>query len=182
MKAVFLLVCFPILVIVTVGCLGCLCLRRPDLLPRMFRRKNKFTPPMLEAATGGFSRNNLVGNSESVDIYKGVLRDGTEVRIEIYWDDISRESRRRFIEECKVITRLCHKNIVQVLGWCNSRRMRAIVTEWTEGKNVEIWISESTPPWKKRQKILMGVVNGMCYLQEEWPQVGNEPRKNSIVI
>ncbi|XP_041025350.1 probable leucine-rich repeat receptor-like protein kinase At1g35710 [Juglans microcarpa x Juglans regia] len=182
MKAVFLLVCFPILVIVTVGCFGCLCLRRPDFLPRMFRRKNKFTPPMLKAATGGFSRKNLVGTSAGVDIYRGVLRDGTEVRIEIYWDDISRESRRRFIEECKVVTQLCHKNILQVLGWCNSRRMRAIVTEWMEGKNVEIWISESAPPWKQRLKILMGVVNGMCYLQEEWPEVGYDLRTSSVLL
>ncbi|XP_042942742.1 probable serine/threonine-protein kinase At1g01540 [Carya illinoinensis] len=182
MKAVFLLVCFPILVIVTVGCFGCLCLRRPDFLPRMFRRKNKFTPPVLKAATGGFSRKNLVGKSEGVDIYRGVLRDGTEVRIEIYWDGMSRENRRRFIEECKVVTQLCHKNIVQVLGWCNSRRMRAIVTEWMEGKNVEIWISESAPPRNQRLKILMGVVNGMCYLQEEWPEVGYDLRTSSVLL
>ncbi|KAF2317940.1 hypothetical protein GH714_041263 [Hevea brasiliensis] len=32
-------------------------------------------------------------------MYKGSLRDGTEVRIEIYWDNISREDHRRFIKE-----------------------------------------------------------------------------------
>jgi hypothetical protein len=182
-KAVILLVCFPISVIVMVGCFGWLCFRRPDLLLRAFGRENKFTLPMLKVATGGFSRKNLVGKSEGVDVYRGVLRDGSEARIEIYWDDdISRESRQRFVEECKVLAQLRHKNIVRVLGWSNGRRLRAIVTEWMEAKNVEIWLSGSSPPWKNRLKILMGVVEGVCYLQEEWPQVGYDLRTGSLLL
>jgi serine/threonine protein kinase len=167
-----------------VGCFGWLCFWRPDFLPRVFRRKNKFTLPMLKAATGGFSRKNLVGKSEGVDIYRGVLRDGTEVRIEIYWDDdISREIQQRFVEECKVVAQLRHKNIIRVLGWCNSRRVRAIVTEWMEGKSVEIWLSSgSSPSWKQRLKILMGVVKGVCYLQEEWPEVGYDLSTGSVLL
>jgi hypothetical protein len=107
----------------------------------VFGRKNKFMPPMLKAVTNGFSRKNLVGKSEGVNIYRGFLRDSTKPRIEIYWDDdISRESRQRFVEEYKVVAQLPHKNIVLVLGWCNGRRVRAIVTGWIEGKNVEIWV------------------------------------------
>ncbi|XP_062162019.1 protein NSP-INTERACTING KINASE 2 [Alnus glutinosa] len=183
-KALIFLVCFPISVILMVGCFGWLCFWRPDFLPRVFRRKNKFTLPMLKAATGGFSRKNLVGKSEGVDIYRGVLRDGTEVRIEIYWDDdISREIRQRFVEECKVVAQLRHKNIVRVLGWCNSRKVRAIVTEWMEGKSVEIWLSSgSSPSWKQRLKILMGVVKGVCYLQEEWPEVGYDLSTGSVLL
>jgi hypothetical protein len=124
-----------------VGCFGWLCFRRLDLLSRVFGRKNKFMPPMLKAVTNGFSRKNLVGKSEGVNIYRGFLRDSTKPRIEIYWDDdISRESRQRFVEEYKVVAQLPHKNIVLVLGWCNGRRVRAIVTGWIEGKNVEIWV------------------------------------------
>lgn len=124
-----------------------------------------------------------MGKSEGVDIYRGVLRDGSEARIEIYWDDdISRESQQRFAEECKVLALLRHKNIVRVLGWCNGRRLRAIVTEWMEAKNVEIWLLGSSPPWKHRLKILMGVVEGVCYLQEEWPQVGYDLRTASLML
>ncbi|KAB1206590.1 LRR receptor-like serine/threonine-protein kinase FLS2 [Morella rubra] len=82
---------------------------------RVLRRKNMFTPQILKAATDGFSRKNLVGKNEGVDIYRGALRDGTEVRVEIYLDNISRESKRRFVEECKVLAQLRHKNIFRVL-------------------------------------------------------------------
>ncbi|KAJ9691338.1 hypothetical protein PVL29_013497 [Vitis rotundifolia] len=182
-KVVVFLFGFPIFVILMVGCLGWMCIRRPDFLPAVLRgRKHKFTPAMLKAATGGFSRNNLVGKSEGVDIYRGSVRDSSQVRIEIYRDEISGEGRRRFAEECKVLVQLCHKNIVQVVGWCENRRLRAIVTEWTGGENVEIWVARSAPPWKQRLKILMGVLEAMRYLQEQWPQVGYDLRTCSILL
>ncbi|KDP34846.1 hypothetical protein JCGZ_09134 [Jatropha curcas] len=127
---------------------------------------------MLNAATNRFSRKNLVVKSEGIDIYKGKPRNGTEVRVEIYKGNSSREDRQRFVKECKVLAQLYHKNLVQVFGWCNDRKMRAIVAEWTEGENVEMWLLGSVPPWKERLKVLMGVVEGMSYLQEQWPQVG----------
>ncbi|KAF3450207.1 hypothetical protein FNV43_RR06287 [Rhamnella rubrinervis] len=181
-KLVALLVGFPIFVILMIGWSAWLCLRRPDFLPRMLQKKHRFTPPMLRAATNGFSKKNLELKSEAVDIYKGTLRDGIKVRIEIYRDTISRENRRKLIEECKVLVRLRHKNIVQVLGWCNNRRLRAIVTEWVEGENVEMWLMGSNRPWKQRLRILMGVVEGVCYLEETWPEVGYDLRTNSVLL
>lgn len=181
-KFVIFLVGFPIFVILMVGCFGWLCLHRPDFLPRILQTKHRFTPSILKAATNGFSKKNLVLKSEAVDIYRGTLRDGTEVRIEIYRDDISRDDCRKFVEECKVLVQLCHKNLVQVLGWCNNRRLRAIVTEWVEGKNVEMWLAVSNPPWKHRLRLLMEVVEGVCYLEEIWPEVGYDLRTNSVLL
>lgn len=182
-KFVILLVGFPMFVILMVGCLGWLCLHRPDFLPRILQTKHRFTPSILKAATNGFSKKNLALKSEGVDIYKGTLRDDTEVRIEIYQDDdISREDRRKFVKECKVLVQLCHKNIVQVLGWCNNRRLRAIVTEWVEGENVEMWLVGSNPPWKQRLRLLMEVVEGVLYLEERWPEVGYDLRTNSVLL
>ncbi|PON61864.1 Tyrosine-protein kinase [Parasponia andersonii] len=181
-KLMFLLVGFPIFVVLAVGCLGWVCLNRPDFLPRMLQRQHKFTPSMLKAATNGFSKKNLVGKSEAVNIYRGTLRDGTEVRIEIYSDDISRESHRKFVEECKVLVQLRHKNIVQVLGWCNNRWFRAVVTEWMDGQNVEMLLLGSNPSWKHRLRLMMGVVKGLCYLQEIWPEVDYDLRASSVLL
>ncbi|KAB1221015.1 Cysteine-rich receptor-like protein kinase 7 [Morella rubra] len=133
-----------------------------------------FTPQILKAATDGFSRKNLVAKNEGVDIYRGALRDGTKVRFEIYLDGISRESKRRFVEECKVLAQLRHKNIFRVLGWSNSRRLRALVTEWVESKSDDIWQSDSDPPWKQRLKMAAGVVEDIyrktfCRLTQTLP-------------
>ncbi|XP_022994936.1 LRR receptor kinase SERK2 [Cucurbita maxima] len=182
MKVVILLIVFPILVIVLVWFLGWLCFHRPDFLPRMLRRKHKFTPAMLRAATDGFSEKNLIVKCEGVDIYSGVLRDGTEVRIEIYRNGNSREIRNEFIEECKIFTQLFHKNLVKVLGSCHNRRMRALVIEASEGESVDMWLSRSRPPWKQRLKVAKGVLEGMVYLQEQWPAVDYDLRTDSLLL
>ncbi|KAF8412769.1 hypothetical protein HHK36_000739 [Tetracentron sinense] len=137
---------------------------------------------MLKAATDGFSEGNLVGKSEGVDIYRGLMREGTDVRIEVYTEKISGEVHKKFVEECRILVQMNHKNLVRVLGWCNNRRTRAIVTEWTDGMNIETWLSSESPPWKHRLKILMGVLEGMCYLQEQWAQVGYDLRTCSVLL
>lgn len=123
-----------------------------------------------------------MGKSEGIEIYRGKLRASSQLRIEIYRDEISGEGRRRFAQECKVLVRLHHKNIVRVVGWCDHRRIRALVTEWTEEENVEMWVARSAPPWKQRLKILMGVLEAMRYLQEQWPEVGYDLRTCSILL
>lgn len=181
-KAVVLLVCFPILVIFMVISLVWLCFQRPDFLPSKLQRGRTFTPAILKAATDGFSDKNLVGMSDVVHIYKGILRDGTEVKIEMYWDDIPRDSYRRFVEECKILSKLHHKNLVRVLGWCKSRKFRALITEWTREENVEMWLSGSGPPWNHRVKVLMGIVECMRYMQKEWPEIDYELDTSSILL
>ncbi|XP_043699249.1 putative leucine-rich repeat receptor-like serine/threonine-protein kinase At2g24130 [Telopea speciosissima] len=180
-KAVIFLIGFPIFVILLVGCWSWLCFCRPDILPSVFRQRHKFTPSMLKAATAGFSERNLVGRSRGVEIYKGVLRDKTEVRIEIYKEKISREQCSKFVKECKVFVQLSHRNLVRVMGWCNQGRLRVIITEWIDGENIEMWLSGS-PPWKHRLKVLMGVVDGMSYMQEQWPEIGYDLRTSGVML
>nr|KYP47938.1 LRR receptor-like serine/threonine-protein kinase GSO1 [Cajanus cajan] len=182
LKAVVLLVGFPILVILMVIGLVWLCFQRPDILPRKLQTSMRFTPAILKAATADFSNENLMGMSDVVHIYKGILRDGTEVKIEMYFDDIPRDSYRKFVEECKVLCKLHHKNLVRVMGWCRSRKFRAIITEWTKEENVEMWLSGSGPPWNHRLKVLMGVIECMRYLHEEWPEVDYELNTSSILL
>ncbi|XVF70440.1 hypothetical protein PTKIN_Ptkin11bG0162000 [Pterospermum kingtungense] len=166
-KAVLLLLGFPILIVLVVGCLWWLC----------FRNKHEFTIPMLKAATNGFSKKNMVAKSEDFAVYRGILRDGTQVRIEVYLSDSS-----NFVEECKVVVQLCHKNLVQVYGWCSNPRLRALVTEWTGEESVETWLLESAPSLKHRFKVLVGVLKGMCYLEEQWPEVGCDLRTSNVFL
>ncbi|KAK6916890.1 Serine-threonine/tyrosine-protein kinase, catalytic domain [Dillenia turbinata] len=182
LKALILLIGFPVLVILVVGFFWWLCFKRPDYLPASLRSDHKFTVSMIEAATHDFSTKHLVGKFEGFDIYKGVLRNGSEVRIEIYWDKISNYSRRKFVEECSDLVRLSHRNLVRVLGWCNNGKLRAIVSEWNEGESVETWLLDSNPSWKRRLKVLVGVLEGMCYVEEERPQIGYDLRTRSVLV
>ncbi|OMO73768.1 hypothetical protein COLO4_26877 [Corchorus olitorius] len=176
-KAVVILVGFPISVLLLVGGFWWLC----------FRNKHKYSNSVLKAATNGFSRKNMVGRGEGFAIYKGILRNGTQVRIEMYYlnnssNNISRENCRNFVKDCKILVQLRHKNVVKVHGWCSDRYSRALVTEWTGEVSLDLWVSESAPPWKQRLKVLVGVLKGMCFLQEQWPEVGYDLRTSSVLV
>lgn len=173
--------CIPSLFVLTVVGLGWLCIKRPDLLPSICRRQNHYTLSMLKLATNNFSGEKLLAKSGKVEIYKGELRDGTLIAIEIERGRTLSESRKAFVEECKNLVKLKHKNLVQVLGWCDRREMRAVVTKWINVDSARRWLSD-LPPWKHRLKVLVGVVEAMIYLQENWPQIGYDLRTNTILL
>ncbi|KAG2242727.1 hypothetical protein Bca52824_095430 [Brassica carinata] len=183
-KVLVLLIVFLIVVVLLCCCLGWLCLKRPDYLPRTCRRRShKFTSAMLDAATDEFSDQRLVSKRDGVDIYRGTLRDGREAKIEVYTEKVSKAKRREFEEECEAVLKLRHKNLVRVLGWCNSRNLRALVTEWTNGENVETWLSSSSASsWRRRLRVVMGVVEGVSYLSEQWPEITFDLDTSSVLL
>ncbi|KAJ4867613.1 Leucine-rich repeat protein kinase family protein [Raphanus sativus] len=182
---VLLIVVSIVVVILLCCCLGWLCLKRPDYLPITCRRSNKFTSAMIDAATDEFSDQRLVSKRDGVDTFRGTLRDGREAKIEVYTEKVSKEKRREFEEVCEaVFLKLRHKNLVRVLGWCNSRDLRALVTEWTDGENVETWLSSSSlaSSWRRRLRVVMGVVEGLSYLSEQWPEITFDLNTSSVLL
>ncbi|KAG1371105.1 putative L-type lectin-domain containing receptor kinase S.4 [Cocos nucifera] len=136
---------------------------------------------MLKKATDGFSEDNLVWRGERGEIYKGRLRDGVEIDIKVQRGRISAESRRVFDEECWVLVQLRHKNLVKVLGWCDQRKLRAVVMQRMWVCSVEGWLLGS-PPWKQRLEVSMEVVEAMCYLQEWWSSIGYDLRTRNLML
>ncbi|KAH0827275.1 hypothetical protein HID58_090588 [Brassica napus] len=90
---------------------------------------------------------------------------------------------REGFEREEAVLKLRHKNLVKVLGWCNSRNLRALVTEWTNGENVETWLSSSlASSWRRRLRVVMGVVEGVCYLWEQWPEITFDLNTSSVLL
>ncbi|KAG9439549.1 hypothetical protein H6P81_019714 [Aristolochia fimbriata] len=185
LRRVILLVLFAVSLVTMMGCCGWLCLYRPDYLPFCLKRPNStsttFTLAMLKAATKGFSPDTLVAESGRVEIYRGVLKDGTEVGIELERGKVSIESRKEFLRECKVLVQLEHCNLIKVLGWCDRRELRAVVTRWIDVDSIQRWLA-GAPPWRQRLKVLAGVTEAMCYMQENWPQVGYDLRTSTVLL
>ncbi|CAL9051274.1 unnamed protein product [Musa banksii] len=89
--------------------------------------------------------------------------------------------RRTFGEECRILAQLRHKNVAKVIGWCDRRDMQAVVTEGVHVRSVEEWLVVA-PPWKQRLKVMMGVMDGICYLDEHWLRVGYDLRTRSVLL
>lgn len=144
-------------------------------------RRHKFSEGGLRKATDGFSEDRLVEKRETVEIYRGWLRDGKKVAVKIQRGKVSIEFRRSFVDECRVLVKVKHKNIVRVLGWCDEREMRAVVMEREEGESVEEWLLRS-PPWKERMKVAVGVAEAICFLEEEWPQIRCDVKAANVMV
>ncbi|XP_074577525.1 L-type lectin-domain containing receptor kinase V.9 [Curcuma longa] len=149
------------------------------------RRKGdryQFTTEALREATRGFGERNLIRKGEKEDLYVGRLRNGLQIEVHVQRGRASKAFLRAFEEDCTSLLRLRHRNLAKVIGWCNERELLAVVVEMAHICSVEEWLLQQSPPWKQRLKVLMGVVDGVCYLEEHWPRVGYDIRTRSISL
>ncbi|KAL4187224.1 hypothetical protein AMTRI_Chr09g17860 [Amborella trichopoda] len=172
----------------SVGCLWWICPRQPDFPPTALQARVQymFTPGMLKAATNNFSETNSVGNVGRYEVYKGMLKDGREVAVEVCRETVTSEARRAFVHECRILVQVRHRNLVQVVGWCDRKGVRAVVKAWVGNVTMEKWLSQRShdgaPSWHQRLKVAVGVANAMGYIEEEWPRVAYDLRSSSLIV
>ncbi|EEE69499.1 hypothetical protein OsJ_28943 [Oryza sativa Japonica Group] len=76
----------------------------------------------LAAATGNFAEEKKLGRGGFGHVYHGCLKiDDQErlVAIKKFSPDSSAQGRKEFEAEIKIISRLRHRNLVQLIGWCD---------------------------------------------------------------
>ncbi|CAK9133864.1 unnamed protein product [Ilex paraguariensis] len=125
----------------------------------------------LRAATGNFHPSNRIGRGGFGVVYRGILRDGTQVAIK----SLSAESKQgtdEFLTEINVISNIRHTNLVQLLGCCVEDTNRILVYEYMENNSLAGALlgskGERVPlDWPKRAAICMGTASGLVFLHEE---------------
>jgi hypothetical protein len=89
----------------------------------------------LAAATDGFSEANLLGQGGFGHVYKGTVR-GQEVAIKKLRAG-SGQGHREFRAEVDIISRVHHKNLVSLVGFCIHAEQRLLVYEYVPNKTLE---------------------------------------------
>jgi hypothetical protein len=103
--------------------------RRPPLTPAAsyaFSRSATFTYEELAAATDGFSDANLLGQGGFGYVHKGVLPNGKEVAVKQLRDG-SGQGEREFQAEVEIISRVHHRHLVSLVGYCISGDKRLLL-------------------------------------------------------
>jgi serine/threonine protein kinase len=88
------------------------------------------------AATNGFSDANLLGQGGFGFVHKGVLPNGTEVAVKQLRDG-SGQGEREFQAEVEIISRVHHKHLVSLVGYCISGVNRLLVYEFVPNNTLE---------------------------------------------
>ncbi|KAF0914160.1 hypothetical protein E2562_027580 [Oryza meyeriana var. granulata] len=101
----------------------------------------------LAAATGNFEEEKKLGRGGFGHVYQGCLQiDDQErlVAIKKFSPDSSAQGRKEFEAEIKIISWLRHRNLVQLLGWCDSCMGLLIVYELVSEGSLDKHIYNNT--------------------------------------
>ncbi|KAI7741535.1 hypothetical protein M8C21_022342 [Ambrosia artemisiifolia] len=140
-------------------------------------REEEFTFDVLALATDNFSQENKIGAGSFGVVYKGKLLDGREVAIKR--GETSQKAKKfqekesAFDSELAFLSRLHHKHLVRLVGYCEEREEKLLVYEYMKNgalydhlhdkKNVEK-NSSVLNSWKMRIKIALDAARGIEYL------------------
>lgn len=91
--------------------------------------KGYFTYEELYQITGGFSAQNLLGEGGFGSVYKGCLPDGREVAVKQLKDG-GGQGEREFQAEVEIISRVHHRHLVSLVGYCIAEDQRLLVYDF----------------------------------------------------
>ncbi|RZC68351.1 hypothetical protein C5167_031606 [Papaver somniferum] len=142
----------------------------PDSGTLMSGAQSSFTYDDLMGITEGFARKNVIGEGGFGAVYKGYLPDGRTVAVKQLKAG-SGQGEREFRAEVDIISRVHHRHLVSLVGYCIADAQRLLVYEFVPNNTLEHHIHNQGLPvldWSKRVKIAIGSARGLAYLHEDF--------------
>ncbi|CAL2253966.1 unnamed protein product [Prunus armeniaca] len=131
----------------------------------------KFSYSELARATSNFSEEKKLGEGGFGGVYKGFIPD---LNSYVAVKRISRGSKqgpKEYASEVRIISRVRHRNLVQLIGWCHERKFLLVYEFMPNGSlDSHLFEEEKLLTWEARYKIAQGLASGLLYLHQEWEQ------------
>lgn len=126
---------------------------------------------VLRNVTNNFSEQNILGRGGFGTVYQGELHDGTKIAVKRMESGVmSEKGLDEFKSEIAVLTKVRHRHLVALLGYCVDGNERLLVYEYmpqgTLSRFLFNWKEEGLKPleWTKRLTIALDVARGVEYL------------------
>ncbi|ESQ48014.1 hypothetical protein EUTSA_v10020178mg [Eutrema salsugineum] len=147
--------------------------------------KSTFTYDELAAATQGFSQARLLGQGGFGYVYKGILPNGKEIAVKSLKAG-SGQGEREFQAEVEIISRVHHRFLVSLVGYCIAGGQRMLVYEFLPNDTLEFHLhgkSGNVLDWPTRLRIALGSAKGLAYLHEDChPKIIHRDIKASNIL
>ncbi|KAE9585763.1 putative protein kinase RLK-Pelle-RLCK-XVI family [Lupinus albus] len=133
----------------------------------------QFSFAELENATENFSASNLIGLGGSSYVYRGRLKDGSNVAVKKLKYKGRLEDDSEFFTEIELLSRLHHCHLVPLVGYCSELKgkqaQRLLVFEHMTHGNLRDRLDGvfgKNMDWSTRVTIALGAARGLEYLHE----------------
>ncbi|KAJ4821136.1 Leucine-rich repeat protein kinase family protein [Rhynchospora pubera] len=152
--------------------------------PDMRIEGRQFTYRQLEIITNNFDR--VVGKGGYGIVYHGCLEDSTEVAIKVS-SKSSTQGRKEFFAEVQSLTKVHHKNLVALIGYCMEGEHLALVFEYMALGCLKDHLTGRTSTaivlsWKQRLQIVYEAAKGLDYLHTGCDIIHRDVKSSNILL
>ncbi|XP_047330880.1 receptor protein kinase TMK1-like [Impatiens glandulifera] len=126
---------------------------------------------VLRNVTNNFNEENILGRGGFGTVYKGEFHDGTKIAVKRMESGVlTDKGLEEFKSEIAVLTKVRHRRLVALLGYCLEGNERLLVYEYmpqgTLSRHLFQWKEEGLKPleWAKRLTLALDVARGVEYL------------------
>ncbi|KAK7363900.1 hypothetical protein VNO77_06060 [Canavalia gladiata] len=145
----------------------------------------RFTFDEIQKSTSKFSQDNEIGSGGYGKVYRGVLPNGQLIAIKRAQKECMQGS-FQFKAEIELLSRVHHKNLVSILGFCFERGEQILVYDYIPNgslKDALIGKSAIRLDWTRRLKIAFDIARGLDYLHEHAnPPIIHRDIKSSNIL
>ncbi|XP_072986499.1 L-type lectin-domain containing receptor kinase IX.1-like [Typha latifolia] len=126
----------------------------------------------LSVVTKNFAEEGKLGEGGFGSVYRGFMKD-LDLHVAIKRvSKGSKQGRKEYASEVKIISRLRHRNLVQLVGWCHDRGNLLLVYELMPNGSLDSHLhnGERLLTWPTRYNVAIGVASAILYLHRDWEQ------------
>ncbi|VAI61996.1 unnamed protein product [Triticum turgidum subsp. durum] len=126
----------------------------------------RFTYVELKFITKDFQ--SIIGKGGFGTVYHGILENGDEVAVKVLMETSIAES-TDFLPEVQTLSKVHHKNLVTLAGYCQNKKCLALVYDFMSRGNLQQILRgghDYTLNWEQRLYIALDAAQGLEYLHE----------------
>ncbi|KAL3684150.1 hypothetical protein R1sor_002172 [Riccia sorocarpa] len=143
-----------------------------------------FTLYEVEVATN--NRRKKIGEGGFGPVYYGKLPDGTEVAVKVN-SETSNQGTTEFSNEVSTLSRVHHKNLVSLLGYCQENKQQILIYEFMSKGTLREHLygrdMKGRIGWKERLDIALNAAKGLEYLHNDCiPKIIHRDIKSNNIL
>ncbi|GLT60402.1 hypothetical protein SLA2020_331690 [Shorea laevis] len=149
---------------------------------QMNSMNGSFTYSQIAEITSNFKT--VIGRGGFGEVYHGILNADTHVAVKVL-SSSSMQGYKEFQAEVKLMTVICHENVVSVMGYCDEDGSKALIYEYVVNGNLRQYLSEKSErilSWGERLQIAVDAAHGLEFLHGCKPPIVHRDLKPANIL